>query len=341
MSTKECKGSEDDELLLNSAPSIHLITYDEIATSSRPYFIVDVGISPSSSLVPPGTIRVNLSEVDVMLEDEDGNPLDVYGNYNLKSPPEVRKALEKAGIDFKTRVVVLTSCQKEGYSDLVVPCRFAWILLLCGVKNVYILNGKFPQTSKHVVPRIPVSSFFCGLSSKFPLHPEFLSTTLDVERLVSKIPSLSHYKSDVSKMPSLSHSFTAKKATILADVRSLNEFLAIKHDYPYEMSLGRIPGSVWCGWGPSTYIGGDFYDLETSRYDLDHVRKLWKQLGILSSSSLEEDTSIIFYCGSGYRSAMAFCLARILGIEHVSSYDGGWLEWHRLHPRARSHGILK
>ena len=38
--------------------------------------------------------------------------------------------------------------------------------------------------------------------------------------------------------------------------------------------------------------------------------------------------AIIFYCGSGWRSAVAWCLARLLGHAECASYDGGFLEYH-------------
>ena len=35
-----------------------------------------------------------------------------------------------------------------------------------------------------------------------------------------------------------------------------------RHDYGYELPRGRIPGARWAGWGPSTFVGGDYYKLQ-------------------------------------------------------------------------------
>ena len=56
------------------------------------------------------------------------------------------------------------------------------------------------------------------------------------------------------------HRHQHRRAAIISDVRSWNEFTGVSHDYSYFDALGRIPGARWAHWGPSTYVGGDFLE---------------------------------------------------------------------------------
>ena len=48
---------------------------------------------------------------------------------------------------------------------------------------------------------------------------------------------------------------------------------------------------------------------------------------------------IIFYCGSGWRSAMAWVMSQLLGLKNCKSYDGSFLEWNKLHPNSNNHQV--
>mmetsp|Transcript_7332 Transcript_7332/g.11142 ORF Transcript_7332/g.11142 Transcript_7332/m.11142 type:complete len:131 (+) Transcript_7332:875-1267(+) len=102
-------------------------------------------------------------------------------------------------------------------------------------------------------------------------------------------------------------------------------------------NLGRIPKSRWATWGPSTYVGGDFWEGRLGNMkSLKEIEKTWAKHGIVKPKNVNE--RVIFYCGSGWRSSLAWVLAKLMGWSHVSNYDGGWLEWSTTHPRASSHG---
>jgi len=64
------------------------------------------------------------------------------------------------------------------------------------------------------------------------------------------------------------------------------------------------------------------------------LRQLWSELGI---GMPDEAAGSVFYCGSGWRSSMAWFISELLGCSKCSSYDGGWLEWSTLHPNAPEH----
>ena len=72
---------------------------------------------------------------------------------------------------------------------------------------------------------------------------------------------------------------------------------------------------------------------------------MWADLGIcyngrcskMTRDSKSDTRCVIFYCGSGWRSSLAWVFSQILGWENTKNYDGGWLEWSTTHPNSTSH----
>lgn len=298
-------------------------------------------------------------------------PQMVYGNFNLRPADQLREALENLGITFTTRVIVLTQNFKAGVADPISAARAAWLLCYCGVKDVRILNGGFGawknagypfdnvldaqihsantllsnKEIKSVLNDITVyerRDFFHGLPGiKFPLHPEVCATTEEVESIVDE------YKNGTTDK-------------VIADVRSWDEYLGQSHGYNFDLGLGRIPGARWAHWGPSTYRGGDYTvpDDVGMLQPRDRIRTFWEAWKIMPSrkktqSSIEteagemptskantkESACVIFYCGSGWRSCMGWVMSQLLGMQNCKSYDGSFLEWNKLHPRACKHEV--
>ena len=79
---------------------------------------------------------------------------------------------------------------------------------------------------------------------------------------------------------------------------------------------GHSEGALWGG----SASGWIHRDLQRT---LDRARK------DLAAASKDPTRSLIFYCGTGWRSSMAFLMARELGYESIANYDGSWLEWTR------------
>ena len=100
---------------------------------------------------------------------------------------------------------------------------------------------------------------------------------------------------------------------MIADVRAWKEYTGVSHDYTYMRNLGRIPGALWAGWGPSTYRGGDFWgaahgadgegvteaarELPPVLNAPSETAAVWAERGIDGGSGRR----IIFSCGSGWR----------------------------------------
>ena len=111
----------------------------------------------------------------------------------------------------------------------------------------------------------------------------------------------------------------------------------MRQDYKYPLPRGRIPTAHWGRWGPSTFVAGELYNHATGAlHPIATTAELWRQRGIAVGS----ERRILFYCGSGWRSAVAWCLASLLGHTDAANYDGGFLEWSRLSERAPVHPIV-
>jgi thiosulfate/3-mercaptopyruvate sulfurtransferase len=295
----------------------------------------------------PGAVLVDMAELDVYHEVSPGQPARVHGNYNLKPADGLKAALEAAGVTASRFTVVYTQSFKAGAAEPIVAARMAWALAYAGVEHVALLGGGMHawRESGFCVAAEPAprpgrpTDFFNGLPLMFPRNPHYMAMTSDVHAAI--------------RMP---ENGQAAVPAVLADVRSWREFVGDGHDYPFSLPHGRIPTARWAQWGPSTYVGGDFFSpLTGALLPLSQIRALWQGpnaelFGIAACSVAKAcarsgpvappPTRIIFYCGSGWRSSLAWCLARLMGVEECANYDGGFLEWTMLHPDADSHPII-
>ena len=54
---------------------------------------------------------------------------------------------------------------------------------------------------------------------------------------------------------------------------------------------------------------------------LDEIEKMWAEAGIT------RDKEAVFYCGTAWRSSLAFYCAYMMGFEHIRNFDSSWYEW--------------
>jgi len=265
--------------------------------------LVEAG-EPSSHTLE-GAVGLSLSSLDTAEYDSEGLPRRIRGNFSLQSDEKLRVSLEAAGITRDRFTVVFTRAHRAGGVDLTAAARLAWILAYAGVRRLALLTGTFASW-KAAGLKIGASSngvrqdFFGGARHTFPVHPEYLASTEEVASVVS-----------------------GQAWARLADVRAWCEYTGDGDDYPYPMPRGRIPGALWARWGPSTYIGGDLHNHEAGTpHGVAETCAMWsKRLGV----DLTQD--VIFYCGTGWRSALAWCIARACGYSKCANYDGGIFEW--------------
>ena len=143
---------------------------------------------------------------------------------------------------------------------------------------------------------------------------ELQSSFVEVKPSVFGRPVPSHPEFSVSTAELKGH-LNGGTAEVVS-VRSRREFEGIVSGYSYIESKGHIEGALWGG----SASGWIHRDLQRT---LDRARK------DLAAASKDPTRSLIFYCGTGWRSSMAFLMARELGYESIANYDGSWLEWTR------------
>jgi 3-mercaptopyruvate sulfurtransferase SseA len=173
--------------------------------------------------------------------------------------------------------------------DASAGARVLWALMYAGVEDVRMLDGGLRgwTQSGGQIEAGKNHPNRVDFGGLVPLHPEYLATLPDVRSNIKDSTSL------------------------LVDVRSEAEFLGKTSGYDYISAKGRIPSSVW---------GGEIVDLESVK-DLLKVKQRWENLGLAPNRNTD------FYCGTGWRSSLAFFHARLLGFEDVRNFDGSWLEW--------------
>lgn len=317
--------ADHPKFTLISASDLH-----DALQSAEPPLVLEACVprQQARSSYLPGAVELCLASIDVYEDDEHGHPVKVSGNHSLKPPAELRAALEASGIHFLQHVVVLTQAVRAGGLDLAVAGRLCWTLAYAGVSHVSLLADGVPAWTRlgHAVATAPAlppapTDFFCGRALPFPLRPELNARTAEVREAVAGSSKAAGHGCGVQ----------------LADVRSWREYVGDGHDYPFPLPHGRIPGALWAHWGPSTYVGGDFFrHSDGALHPLAQTAALWRDWGLC----LGGRERIIFYCGSGWRSAVAWCLAQLLGHTNCASYDGGFLEWSMLDPEAEGHPIV-
>ncbi len=207
---------------------------------------------------------------------------------------ELGTAIAALGITRDTCVIVYGA----GRIVPMTAARVAWALMYAGVREVRILDGGFTAwvaggnpVADDLSPPLPSA----GFGAAVPARPDYLATADDVAAVVE------------GKNP----------RGLLVDVRSREEYDGTNtNTYPFFSKAGHIPGAVWMGDWTGLVNGA-----EDTFAPLPALKERWTALGI------EPGREIIFYCGTGWRSAIAFWLARLMGYPAVKNYDGGFFDW--------------
>lgn len=216
---------------------------------------------------------------------------DVYENgyprWFLLPDAELKSALGGMGITPDTTVVV--------YSDSsIFAARLWWILKYAGVTDVRFMNGGIQawQTAGYPTEtaiNTPVATTYAGVT-----NPGLVASTAYVESV---------------------YNTTAK----VVDVRSGSEYAGMISGYGYLVNKGRIPGATWAY--NADDASGVYLDADATLRSYEEVKSLWSNLGI----DFSKET--IFYCGGGYRSALAYLYAHWMGHTNIRNYSDGWEGW--------------
>lgn len=219
-----------------------------------------------------------------------------YPRWFLLPNADLHAAMGSMGITADTTVVVYSNSN-------IFAARLWWILKYAGVNDVRFLNGGYKQWrasgyAGQTKINDPVPATFSG-----SVNPEYRAATNYV---------FAHY-ADTGD-------------TLLADVRSKKEYDGVISGYGYLEAKGRIPNAIWA------YNADDsspvYNDSDKTLRSYTEVKRVWNNRGITSASGSNMfDKEVIFYCGGGYRSSLAFLYAYLMGYNNIRNYSDGWEGW--------------
>jgi thiosulfate/3-mercaptopyruvate sulfurtransferase len=172
----------------------------------------------------------------------------------------------------------------------VDAARLHWMLQLYGFEKVALIDGGYIQWR---LKSLPIQE---GMPSAYKASFKFEG---------EGEPALLAFKEDIAE----------GKFEQIIDARSLEEYNGTLTKNG-AVRAGHIPGA----------IRFDYIDmLEGGAFTFKSKERL---LEMMAQKGLSPDKNTVVYCHSGVRSAMAlFVLKNIAGMEHVSNYDGSWIEW--------------
>ncbi len=182
--------------------------------------------------------------------------------------------------------------------------RVAVVLRYMGIRDVRVLNGGLAAWQDAGYP-VETASHRPSPALEFG----------------GPIPMRAHL---IDTMEQVRAGLTDPASFLLVDVRSRAEYVGETTGYAYCKKAGRIPGALF-GFGGKVGVNSlDYYrNPDATMRNADEIRALWQQAGIDSRKHLS------FTCGSGWRAAEVLTYAQVIGLENVSIYSNGWIEWSR------------
>lgn len=257
----------------------------------------------------PGAIQVHPSYLESGTDRSRYYPCYEHpSDGNLLPDRDLVLALQGLGITPKT-LVVIYGREPDG---TMAAARLVWALLYAGVRRVRLLDGGLDAWLDHggatcsqveAVPDIGGNDQqLHEPHSQWTIRPELLATTAEVRDLSQGRGS---------------------PFNKLVDVRGAGEWDGtLTGHYPFFSKAGHIPGALFQGdWDnlldPSTQMLGP---------TLNAIAQRWREQGILDACVEARRTTLVFYCGTGWRSSVALLVALLLGLR-AKNYDSGFYGW--------------
>lgn len=217
--------------------------------------------------------------------------------WNTVPDAALQRVLLHAGIGAHSSVILYSR-------NPLAAARVAHLLLYAGVRDVRLLDGSFAAWSvagyalcsgaepaaAGPVPQWP---------EPFPAHPETMLSLTQTRR------------------------WSAQPGHVLVSIRSRTEYLGETSGYDYIPQRGEIPDALWGHAGDD----GDVNSMRSFHTPLGHMLPAAEITRMWAAAGIHPHLHIAFYCGTGWRASLAFFYAWLMGWEHISVFDGGWMEW--------------
>jgi thiosulfate/3-mercaptopyruvate sulfurtransferase len=195
------------------------------------------------------------------------------------------RRLAELGIDPAGEIVLYD------YSDIHSACRAWFILTMCGIANVAVLDGGLPKwkAEGRVLEQ--------GCPACDGVSPAALAT--DTSKL--------RFKTDVLAN-------IASRAEQLVDARGAGRFTGEVPEVRPGMPSGHIPGALNLPYTELYQPDGTFKPLEALR-------------ALFAARGIDLARPVITTCGGGTTAACISFALHLLGKKDVALYDGSWSEW--------------
>lgn len=216
------------------------------------------------------------------------------------SDEAIKEVLESAGIDKDTLVILYGST--EHLFATSAAFRAAFVMDYAGIKDVRIMDGG---------------------KKKWRLDGKPFSKTDQREDPYGTRPV--EFGTEIPSNPSIQFSYEDElrmiedEESVIASVRSWEEYIGIDSAYNYIEEAGDIKNSRYA-YGDD---GKSYANIDNTTFNYEIIAKLWALWGITP------DKTISFHCGSGWRAAQTYYIAKAIGMENIGVYTGGWYEWSR------------
>lgn len=268
------------------------------------YVIVEISVPGEKDEYKNGHIKgaTNIFTDDInhvvgprMMQEYENIPLETQlAFWGLPKDEQIRSTLEKFGIDKDTTVILYATT--KGFTG---STRTALVMDYAGVNNIKFLNGGKTLWSLQKRP----------LSTE-PVQPQKVSFGTSVPQNPGIV-----FKYDQELK------FINDKNAVIASVRSFDEYLGKKSGYTYIDKAGDIKNSRFAYAGSNPYAMEDYRNLDNTMFNYKIIEQRWKLWGITP------DKTVSFHCGTGWRAAETYYIAKALGWQNVGVYVGGWYEW--------------
>lgn len=218
-----------------------------------------------------------------------------FPRWHLKPVNELQQIIGKLGINRDTTVVVYSR-------KTIAAARVWWVLSYAGVSDVRILNG--------------------GLAAW--LAAGYQSETTSNEPRPDKF--LGKPREDWLATTEYARERFDKGTVWFADARSLAEYRGEVSGYEYLLQRGRIASALHI---QDPDDKAKLYQDDDGRLKpRSEIAALWAAAGLKPATPGETfEREVIFYCGSGWRSSLAFFYAYVLGYKNIRNYSDGWSGW--------------
>lgn len=210
---------------------------------------------------------------------------DVENEFPSAFPSETQFQEEARLLGINSDSAIVVYDDKGIYSS----ARVWYMFKAFGYHNVAILDGGFPEWTKHNYPVEPATAYQGGKGNfQANFQPNFMKFFDDVKAA------------------------SENKTHTIIDARSSGRFRCEVSEPREGLRMGTIPNSV----------NLPFTDLLT-----DGKLKSTEKIEALFQNLAQKEDPIIFSCGSGITACVLALGAALSGYKNFTVYDGSWTEW--------------